>query len=367
MSVDLEAILEEVEKNAGLSEDFARIPGGIRAAWRGAKGFVGGMRNVADEHRAVGALRRVAANPHAAPEAVAQAQELMKNAPVHTQNNGLFSRMAAEVRGGAAQARDAWHKSKLESDAETLKNLRPNVAEATFAPPSAAATQSAGTARQAVPNPWTDAPAQAPQQSFLQRHGGKMLGAGALGMGGYAAYRASQQAAEQDTRATDYMANALHNPATPMPSMTVMASYEAYGKEVTGAVGSGGELMGKKFFEGVGGGVGSELASKAVAEPLGALQRMAKRHLMDEPKWKQNFQQAVDSDPELQEAYKKHPEKMQQVFNSVKRFGPSIAKDPLGTQSILRHAMTADHNLDWSTLKAIAEIEKFHNEAKRTR
>lgn len=366
MSLDLEAILQDVEKNAGIADDFARAPGGIRAAWRGAKGFVGGMRNVADEHNAANVLRRVAANPHADAGAVAQAQELLKNAPAHTQRRGLFSRMSAEIRGGAANARDAWYKSKLQSDAETLKNLRPNVAEATFAPPSVAQTQSAGTRHQTVPNPWTAAPAPVAQPSFMQRHGGKMLGAGALGMGGYAAYRASQQAAEQDTRATDYMNNAMHNPATPMPSMTVMASYDAYGKEVTSSIG-GPDLMGKKFFEGVGGGVGSELASKAVAEPLGALQRMAKRHLLDEPKWKQNFQQAVDSDPELQEAYKKHPEKMQQVFNSVKRFGPSIAKDPLGTQSILRHAMTADHNLDWSTLKAIAEIEKFHNEAKRTR
>jgi len=369
MSMDLESIVAEIEKEAALATNGSRVAGGIRAAYKGLGGFVQGMRNVADDHRAMGAMRRMASNPHATPEAAKAVAEAMAKAPAHAGTQGVFRRMSDELRGGVQQAQKAWHESRLKSDSQLLQDLGHgpvvDAARKAGAPVASAAAQAAGAAPVAQAAQAAAAPAAQAAPGFLRQHGGKMLGLGALGLGGYAAYRGSNQAAEQDTRATDYINNARHDASTPMPSMTVTASYDAYEKQAAkGGAAPGpsfGAVASKKVFEGM----GNAIASKLVSEPVDALHKHIKKTYMDTPKWENNFQASIKADPELSEAYQKHPEKMRLVFESVKRYSPSLAKDRMGTQSILRHALVTDFNMDWNTMKAIAEIEKLHAEGKR--
>jgi len=359
MTLDLDSILEDVEKTAGIATDGSRVSGALRAAYKGFGGFVQGMRNTADDHRAMGAMKRMVANPSISPNAAKTVSEAMAQAPAHAGTQGVFRRMADEVRGGAQAAQKAWHSSRLQSDAELLQNVAPNVAAKFQDGARAAANVAADAGAAAAPAAAKAAP------GLLRRHAGKALGLGGLGLGGYAAYRGSNQAAEQDTRATDYINNARHDAATPMPSMTVTASYDDYEKRANNGAAPNknnfGAVASKKVFEGM----GNALASKFINEPVDALHKHLKKTYVEAPKWENNFHESVKSDPELNEAYQRNPEKMRLVFESVKRYSPSLAKDRMGTQSVLRHALVTDFNMDWNTMKAIAEIEKLHAEGKR--
>jgi len=350
---ELERILEEVEKTAGFSDDFSMLPNALRAAGSGAQQFVQGMRNTADDHRAAQALHNIINNPQAPAAVVDAAKARLSAMPAHSNTRGLFRRMADEIRNGAAAAQKGWHDTQLQANIAQADRLRP-------VPPVPPAQSMASVASRATGAPKSP--------GFLASHGGKLLGLGALGLGAYSAYRASRNGAEQDTRATDYINNARHDATTPMPSMTVTASFDAYQKEVLAAVQIRsirpglGNTASKKVYESI----GNVLATKLIADPVDALHKKLKKTYMDEPAWDKNFHEAVNSNPDLQEAYEKNPEKVEQVFNSIKRFGPTLAKDRLGTAQLLSHAMTADFGMDWNTLKAIAEIEKLHTESKRS-
>lgn len=326
MDPKIDEILDRIEKEAS-----------VRAA---AGGFVQGMRNVANDYRAARGLRGLINNPQASPAAVAAAKAQLKTMAPHSAPSGLFQRMSNELRGGATSARDAWHKSRLDAQ---MQHLNPEVAKTLKAAPAAQA---------AAANP-------AQGQTFLQRHGGKLFAAGALGLGGLAAWRGSDAAAEQDTRAYDYMNNARHNMATPYPSMTVTAAEKTAGPTPPPRTFS--DSARDKIFEGA----GNALAGKLVSEPIDALQKLLKKRFVDQPKWDANFHNAVQNDPELRDAYAKNPDQFHTVFDSVKQYSPSLAKNVLGTRSVLRHAMMTDYQMDWNTMKAIAEIEKLHAESKR--
>ena len=104
MTLDLESILVDVEKTAGIATDGSRISGALRAAYKGMGGFVQGMRSTADDHRAMGAMKRMIANPNISPSAAKTVTEAMAQAPAHAGTQGVFRRMADEVRGGAQAA-----------------------------------------------------------------------------------------------------------------------------------------------------------------------------------------------------------------------------------------------------------------------
>lgn len=362
MSIDLHSIMDSVEKRADLSTDWSRLSGGLRAAYDAAGGFVGGMRGTADKHREMAALQRLATNPSTPDNVRAAVTERIAGSPGASAPGGLFRRMAEELRGGVDAARSAWHGSSMHSDLDQLSKLNTPLTQQVLAGPNAQAAAAVG--QRAHPPQWALdlAPKKAP--GMLRRAAPYAIGLGALGLGGYAAWRGSQAGAEQDTRATDYINNARHDAATPLPDMTVQASYDDYEKSAAfGDKNSIGSVASKKVFEGIGG----ALATKFVSDPVDALHKQLKKTIVDQPKWDANFHAAVQGDPELRDAYEKDPEKLKLVFESVKRYGPSMAKDQLGTRSVLRHALVTDGHMDWNTMKAIAEIEKFHAEAKGRR
>lgn len=195
------------------------------------------------------------------------------------------------------------------------------------------------------------------------------VGAGAgTALVGTAVYRGLRGASEQTARAQDYMNNAQHHLDTALPSMTVTASYEKFAAEKLSAnapanvarpeyFGSAQSAMARSL--------GDVLANKFVAGPIDALQETINKKLYDEPKWKKNFHNTVQSDPMLRDLHTQNPETLHNAFETIKRFSPSLAKDRLATRSLLRHVAMSGGEMDFGTMKMLAETEKFHRESKR--
>lgn len=182
---------------------------------------------------------------------------------------------------------------------------------------------------------------------------------------GYAGYRGLKPAAEQTARAQDYMNNAQHDLNTALPSMTVTASYEKFAAEKRSTT----RPSEPEYFNTARGAVaksfGDVLANKLVADPIDALHRTMNRRFYDEPEWKINFDKTVQSDPMLQNLLQQNPDALHNAFQTIKRFSPTLAKDHLATRSLLRHVAMSGGEMDFGTMKMLAETEKFHNESKR--
>jgi hypothetical protein len=183
----------------------------------------------------------------------------------------------------------------------------------------------------------------------------------ALGAGGYAAYRGAQNAAEQDTRMQDYMANMRHDLNSPLPSMTVTASYEKFAAEKLAAP----DAMYMTVPSAMAKSLGDTLSQKLVADPIDALHSKLRKKMVDEPAWENNFNAAVASDPMLSRIHTENPDMLRNAFASVKRFSPSLAKDLLATRNLMRHVAMSGGEMDHATMKLLAETEKFHNESRR--
>ena len=185
-------------------------------------------------------------------------------------------------------------------------------------------------------------------------------GAGAAALG-YSGYQGMRNSAEQDTRAQDYMANMRHDLTSPVPSMTVTASYEKFASEKL----ANGPQIFSNTQTAMAKSVGDTLSNKLIADPIDALHATLKKRYFDEPKWQNNFNTVIQDDPALAKAHKENPAMFTDAFSSVKRFSPTLAKDRLATRNLLRHVLMSGGELDYSTMKMLAETEKFHNESKR--
>jgi hypothetical protein len=162
------------------------------------------------------------------------------------------------------------------------------------------------------------------------------------------------------------MGNAQHDVNAALPSMTVTASYEKFAAEKLSTTATPAP---PEYFSTARGAVakslGDVLANKLVADPIDALHRTMNRRFYDEPEWKSNFDKTVQSDPMLQNLLQQNPDALHNAFHTIKRFSPTLAKDHLATRSLLRHVAMSGGEMDFGTMKMLAETEKFHNESKR--
>jgi hypothetical protein len=172
--------------------------------------------------------------------------------------------------------------------------------------------------------------------------------------------RGLQNSGEQKARGQDYMRNMQHNMMAPMPSMTVTASYEKFASEKL--------ALEPPIVYGTNAAVAKSLADalgrKLIEAPIDALHESVKKRYYDEPTWRKNYSQVVKEDPLLSETHKQSPEVLANAFETIKRFSPSLAKDRLATRSLLRHVTMTGGEMDFATMKMLAETEKFHRESK---
>jgi hypothetical protein len=175
--------------------------------------------------------------------------------------------------------------------------------------------------------------------------------------------RGGPTAAEQDARIQDYMNNAAYDMTTPMPTMSVYASYDDFAEEKRAASTQVYPLMQNAMAQAL----ANQLAQKFVGEPLDAVHKALKKKFFDDPKHREAFQKALESDDMLQAEYRENPKGLIDAYDTLKNFAPSIAKNPSATRSFLRQATMAKMHgsgLDFATIRLMAETEKFIQNAK---
>lgn len=247
------------------------------------------------------------------------------------------------------------------------------------------APESHGSAAPSAPAPAPSAPATAapaaptapagpntPYEHFV--HGARGMareaapwaaGTAAVGAGGYALSRAGHAADEQETRMRDYYANAAHQMPQPLPGMGVYASYDEFANEKIAALvkvanpavprfdtlGPAHAAFASQF--------GNALATKFVSEPIDGLHRILKKKIVDDPKAEATFHSVIQADPDLQKHYEQYPGQVDDTFKALRKFGPSMATSPAVVRSFLRQSMMAGGNMDFATIRMLAETEKF--------
>ena len=212
---------------------------------------------------------------------------------------------------------------------------------------------------------------QAPQSSsFGGTFGWKApVAIGGTVLAGTAAYRAGQNASEQEARMRDLNSARQHQLYSAPPSMTVLASYDEFAKTaMPRPVGpfipqnSGG--VPNQMDRALRDAVAREMAQSMVSRPINALGDLVQKKLYDEPKYRATYEKAIASDPMLAQYAQEKPDAMLAVHKALTRFAPSVAKDPAATRSFLRSSMMAGGELDFATIRLLAETEKFVQNAK---
>jgi hypothetical protein len=212
---------------------------------------------------------------------------------------------------------------------------------------------------------------QAPQSSsFGGTFGWKApVAIGGTVLAGTAAYRAGQNASEQEARMRDLNSARQHQLYSAPPSMTVLASYDEFAKTamprpvgpiVPQSTGGVPNQMDRALRDAV----AREMAQSMVSRPINALGDLVQKKLYDEPKYRATYDKAIESDPMLKQYAQEKPDAMLAVHKSLTRFAPSVAKDPAATRSFLRSSMMAGGELDFATIRLLAETEKFVQNAK---
>lgn len=249
----------------------------------------------------------------------------------------------------------------------------------------------------------------------------KLLGGALLGAGLYSAYKGMQNAGVQHQMSNQYLANRAENINTPYPDfyskmgnfidpqqteqinkalgalqehlqvkkqMMDLRNVGMHPLTVLGLVGGGaalGHLATKKqdpmdnyyqkfseaklantnFYgtiqKSMTDAVSQELAKRLIGEPIDKVHGLLKKKLMDTPEYDKVYASTIQGDEQLSSA---NPHVLKNSFNTLKRFAPSLAKDPTTTKSFLTQAMMTNGNIDYATIRALAETEKFIQNSK---
>lgn len=339
----------EIEYLQGLEKTGAnRVADAFARMGNRVKGFVGGV-----EGKSVLQARQRDLNTLAAHGHMPQHQVMPPN-----EQGGVFRELYHQARGGVSGAGQAAVDSDVSRAAMRLHGA--GVAVPQHLRPASPPPMRQAAAPQAAAAPAAPA-ANAP--GFFRRNAPAYaagLGTAALGA---AAYRGYPYAAEQGARGVDYMNSTHHDITAPFPSMTVTASYAKFASAKLGSpqdpvlLGSAGAAAARS--------VADTLSQKLIADPIDSIHATIKKRYYDGPEWDKNFHSVVGGDPMLQQLHKDNPTVLPQAFDTIKRFSPSLAKDPLATRSLLRHVTMSGGEMDFATMKMLAETEKYHNESKR--
>lgn len=217
---------------------------------------------------------------------------------------------------------------------------------------------------------------QAHAPSQMGNFGRHALTAAGAGLGLYGLYnllRGSGRAGdEQQARMQAYLANSAHMQPQMMPSMSVYASYDKFAAtklaELKEAAGPPFVLRNNDTYGKTQGALSDafakSLADKFVSEPIDAIHRTLKKMLYDDPEAHDTFHGVVQDDDLLRDTYAAHPEHLEQSFNAMKKFGPSLVTSPAAVRSFLRQSAMTGGNIDFATIKLIAETEKMIQNAK---
>lgn len=166
----------------------------------------------------------------------------------------------------------------------------------------------------------------------------------------------------------DYLANAQHGMSQPIPSMSVYASYDEFAQAKHAEL----QKLAAPFqrmppppdtfsqvHQNLSTAFGQALAKKLVSDPIDDFHRILKKKIVDDPKAHDTFHHVVSNDEILGDAYKQDPKSLEEAFGAMRKFAPSMVTTPAAVRSFLRQSTMGGGNLDFATLRLMAETEKF--------
>jgi hypothetical protein len=179
---------------------------------------------------------------------------------------------------------------------------------------------------------------------------GKILGGGALA---HTAYHGLQDSSEQEARIRDLMNVRKQQLDAPMVPLSVKHSAEKTARDLyTNIMGTSHNAL------------ANAVARSLVERPLNAAGDALNKKLYTQPKQNKAFQHATTQDELVSKAYKDNPDQIHSAFSTMKRFGPSLAEDPNAVKSFLRQSSMANGQIDYATIRMLAETEKFIRHAR---
>lgn len=177
---------------------------------------------------------------------------------------------------------------------------------------------------------------------------GKVLGGGALA---HTAYHGLQDSSEQEARIRDLMNVRKQQLDAPMVPLEVKHAAE---KTAFGGRGLYPNIVGTSQNA-----LATAVARSLVERPLNAAGDAFNKKVYTQPKQNKAFQHATTRDELVSKAMQDNPDQVHAAFSTMRRFGPSLAEDPNAVKSFLRQAAMANGQIDYATIRMLAETEKF--------
>lgn len=106
------------------------------------------------------------------------------------------------------------------------------------------------------------------------------------------------------------------------------------------------------------------LADVGVRQPFNELTGLIKKKLYTEPKQRRVFNEVIQSDPDLARAFQERPHVINDTYDTLKFVGPNLSTNRNAVRNFLRNGMMVDGNIDYSTIKTLAETEKTLRQAR---
>jgi hypothetical protein len=121
---------------------------------------------------------------------------------------------------------------------------------------------------------------------------------------------------------------------------------------------AGPETFGQTAMKSFGEPVIKSVAQQLFATPINKAFDILNRKLYLEPRQKNVFQQAIQTDPVLARAMEETPDIVMSAYKTLKQFAPSLTADPASVKNFLRQAVVMGGQVDFATIKLLAETEK---------
>lgn len=186
---------------------------------------------------------------------------------------------------------------------------------------------------------------------------------------GYALHRAGKVQDEQEARMTDITNARQHDMAATLPLMSVKNAHDEFYQRKLAGAGQGGGGFGyspvaPRVYDAGAGALANVFADVGVKQPLNSLIGLIKKKLYTEPKQRRVFDEVIKSDPELERTLRERPHVINDTYDTLKFVGPNLATNRNAVRNFLRNGMMVDGNIDYSTIKTLAETEKTLRQAR---
>lgn len=189
-------------------------------------------------------------------------------------------------------------------------------------------------------------------------------------LGGAAAARGVAHAGPHYDQVRGQIEAMKQDPSTPVQKFaeawqahlkTASARYDRFAErklaEKTASIGPN-QTFGASMLGSFGEAITKNIAQQLFAAPIAKAFEIIDRKLYLEPKQRNVFQQAVQSDPVVARAMQETPDIVMSAYKTLKQFAPSMTVDPNSLKNFLRQAIVMGGQIDFATIKLLAEAEK---------